>query len=145
MNKNPHDSTFEPGGIEYFRRDGIIFKDPGPYPEPRPKSVTVDGREYTIVDDAAIEPDPTRKSQNYQEDGETDVSLQRIAIKPGMADAYTKDIVTHEIIHVLWEHAGLTAAGGPSELVEEQVVTALAYRLRAFLRENPAMVKWLSS
>lgn len=109
-----------------------------------PESVVIDGVRYRFVMDPNIKPDPERKDQNYQEDGEFDASTQEIRIRPGMGEDYARHIVTHECLHGMWEHAGLTAAGGPLELIEEQVVTALAWRLVAFLRANPQLIAYLT-
>ena len=110
-----------------------------------PETVTIDGIKYRIVLDPAIKPDPERKDQNYQEDGEFDASTQEIRLRPDMALDYARHIATHEALHGMWEHAGLTAAGGPLELIEEQVVTALAWRLVAFLRANPEFIKFVTA
>jgi len=109
-----------------------------------PTTVTIDGLTYRIVLDADIKPGGDRKAQDYQEDGEFDASQQEIRLRPGMAPGYARHILTHELLHALWEHAGLTAAGGPLETFEEQVVTALAHRLHTFLRDNPAFVAFVT-
>jgi hypothetical protein len=44
----------------------------------------------------------------------------------------------------MWEHAGLTAAGGPAEMHEELVVTAMARRLVTFIRDNPELIAFLA-
>lgn len=110
-----------------------------------PPCVVVDGISYRIVLDSGIKPASDRRAQDYQEDGEFDASTQEIRIRSDMAPLYAKHIVTHESLHALWEHAGLTAAGGPLEMYEEQVVTALAWRLLFFLRGNPDLLKFLTA
>jgi len=109
-----------------------------------PETISIDGVRYTVILDAEIKPATDRKSQDYQEDGEFDAALQQIRLRPGMALDYARHILTHEALHGLWEHAGMTAAGGSLEVFEEQVVTALARRLVVFLRDNPAFVSFVA-
>ena len=109
-----------------------------------PSTISVDGVAYRIVEDPSILPAEDRRSQEYREDGEYDAEAQTIKIKPGMALDYARHIAVHEALHALWEHAGMTAAGGPLELIEEQVVTALARRLVGFLRDNPEFVRFVA-
>lgn len=110
-----------------------------------PASVTIDGVTYRIIVDDNIDPDPERKSQGYREDGEFDAALQEIRLRPGMSLDYARHILVHETLgHGCWEHAGLTAAGGPMEVFEEQIVTALARRWIGFLRDNPEFLAFVT-
>lgn len=109
-----------------------------------PEFVVVNGTRYALLLDDNIKPAADRKYPDYNEDGESDVSTQEVRVRPGMHPDYAKHISVHEILHLLWEHAGLSAAGGPAELLEEQVVTALARQLYPFLRDNPDFIKFVT-
>jgi hypothetical protein len=75
--------------------------------------------------------------------GQYDADKQRICVRLGLAPHYERSVVLHEVMHGLWEHAGLTAEGR-AQPTEEEVVSALSYRLLEVLRSNPALVRYLT-
>jgi hypothetical protein len=109
-----------------------------------PSHMHIDGVRYEVMMEANITPATDRKTQGFQEDGEFDAATQEVRVRPGMARDYAKHIVVHEALHGMWEHAGLTAAGGPAEMHEELVVTAMARRLVTFIRDNPELIAFLA-
>lgn len=110
-----------------------------------PQKVFLEGVEYEVVLDPNIKGDTARKTSEYQEDGEFDAAEQTIKLRPGMKLAYAQHVLCHEVSHAMWEHSGLTAAGGAVEAHEEVVVTAMARRLWSLIRDNPDLVDFIRS
>lgn len=100
-----------------------------------PSVILVDGMEYAVMLMAASDP--------RDEDGIFEASKQLVQIRAGLAKGYERSIALHEILHICWEHAGLTAADRPP-VTEEEAVTALSYRLLEVLRANPKLVDYLT-
>lgn len=108
-----------------------------------PDSVAIDGIKYMVRFGSPKPPEGVPVAADYTEDGEFDVRDQTILIRPDLAPDYQAYIFIHESLHGMWEHAGLTAVGRPPP-TEEEVVTAMAWRLLEFLRSNPEAISYLT-
>lgn len=71
--------------------------------------------------------------------GMGDKAQQLIMLRPGMAPGFTRQIMLHEIVHQLFDVAGLEL---PTE-TEEQVCLSLQATLLGVLRDNPELTAWL--
>lgn len=74
--------------------------------------------------------------------GHTDHKSLRILVDVGAEPAVCAETLLHEILHTLTVATGLTAELDPD--VEEGLVTRLTPRLLAVLRDNPAVIDYLT-
>lgn len=109
-----------------------------------PPVVLIDGIKYEVRFGSPKVPEGVPVPSDYTEDGEFDVREQVILVRPDLAPDYQAYIFIHESLHGMWEHAGLTAVGRPPPS-EEEVVTAMAWRLLEFIRNNPEAIAYLAA
>lgn len=95
-----------------------------------PPRVTIDGVLYDV-----------RLVKLDAEDGEFCAASQAIKVQEGAGVAYQRVVLLHELIHACYEHAG----SPPGPLGEEQVACMISRRLLPILRDNPEVVRWLTS
>ncbi|WP_329492529.1 hypothetical protein OG618_37180 (plasmid) [Kitasatospora sp. NBC_01246] len=101
---------------------------------------------YTVVlDNAVINEENTRSQRTLS--GYSDSTEQRIALRADLAPDYEAEVVVHEVLHQCLRVAGIDpdadAAAGLKD-VEERTVNALAGPLLAALRDNPALIDYLT-
>lgn len=74
--------------------------------------------------------------------GMSDPSRALIAIRPGMAEGWTKQTLIHEILHQVFRQSGI---GGLTADDEESIIRHLEGGLIGVLRDNPELVAYLSA
>lgn len=98
-----------------------------------PATVRVGPLRYRVVRDAQRLP--------LDHWGMTDKARQVVALSPDQSEQRTRLTLLHEILHTL---ADITNLDGIDPGVEERLVTQLAPALLDLLRENPALVSYLT-
>lgn len=98
-----------------------------------PSHVDIGGTPYTVVE--LFEDSPL--------DGEYSASKQEIGFRGRLPASYERYILAHEIVHGIFEHAGV-AAEGDEKYTEEQVACIIGRALPGLLRNNPALVAYFT-
>ena len=81
--------------------------------------------------------------------GETDFDKHKIAILPGLEDNVFKEVLWHEICHVIFEVAGI--GGHPNDekavvsMTNEEMVTLFTRALILIFRLNPWLKEYLDA
>ena len=104
-----------------------------------PKKVKVGGMSFGISTDASVHLG-IEESAGERVYGQMDPTAARIVLHPGMADSRARQVMVHELLHAAIFSAGL----GLTDEVEEPIVRALEGPVLQILRDNPALVKWLT-
>ncbi len=97
-----------------------------------PKKVKVGAVDYTV------QLLPEDISNQF---GATVYSHQKIYLTPNMLHQQASDTLLHEIFHALWAERGLDVI---PDLNEETVIRALATGLRTVIRDNPAVLQFIT-
>lgn len=106
----------------------------------RPDLVWVGAKRYTVT----YSNDAIRlKSADHQKDllGNTNHHSLEIIIDDAPAEQVIRDTLLHEVLHCLWEDAGIREM----ELTEEELVGSLTPRLMSVLRVNPGLREYLEA
>jgi hypothetical protein len=105
-----------------------------------PDVVRIGSLDFSVSDDAEahLVAEDEMSSRLF---GMSDKSLQRIQLRPGMAPGFKRQIMLHEIVHLLFDDSGLEMASED----EERICLALQAPLLGVLRDNPDLVAWLTS
>lgn len=81
----------------------------------------------------------SRAPDNEDDKGITDHVAGVITIRPDMGADYTAETMTHELLHCVWNIAGID-----EKVNEEHVVSRLSAHLLDTLRRNPDLVTYLT-
>ena len=100
---------------------------------PRPATIVIGDTVYAVAS----------LSEVSELDGQYHASTQTIEVRPGLPRQYEKYILVHEIVHGLLEHAGAVPEG-EERFTEEQVACVIGRALPALLKQNPALVAYLT-
>ena len=105
-----------------------------------PDKVRIGSLSFTVSDDAGahLGAEDEMSQRLY---GMSDKSTERIVIRPGMSPGFKRQIMIHEIVHLLFDDSGLELETD----VEEQICLSLQAPLLAVLKDNPDLVAWLTS
>lgn len=80
---------------------------------------------------------------SHEQYGTTEVGTTTITLAPGMSGSQQRDTFLHEVLHAVLSLTGWDHRLGDKR--EEQLVRSLTPALLEVLRDNPKVVKWLTS
>lgn len=103
-----------------------------------PSTVTIGPHVYTV--DSSADTGRLLRDENSCGDSRPDHLL--IRLDPDRPPTSIAETLLHEIVHCCWSLTALRAIEHPDE---EQAATALAPWLLAMLRDNPAVVDYLTA
>lgn len=101
-----------------------------------PHKVRIGAMDYTV------EPWSTREASSAGALGMCDANLLIIRIREDMVPMKKAEVLVHEILHGMWDSAGLHCGSDPEE---EHVVSALAYQFLQVWRDNPELLAFLTA
>lgn len=109
----------------------------------RPDVITVGPFPYHIIYDGGA---TAKRSVVALADlvGQCDLNALTIWIDPDRPEARIRETLVHELLHALWDVAGLPSRD-TERVGQEETVDALASGLTLLLRDNPALVKYLTA
>lgn len=105
-----------------------------------PAEITVGAHTYTIHAD----PDSARAIRNDGERGRCDTDGLTIRLDSDLPATQLGETLLHETLHAVWSGTGLPTVDA-LDAHEEQVVRSLAALLYDTLRDNPALVAYLTA
>jgi hypothetical protein len=105
----------------------------------RPRRVKIGPHQYTIRSHKGPIPDPD-DPKGGDLVGYCDAEAGEILLSTGMSPSQTRDTLLHEILHAAFSLIGANLAHN----TEERIVRSLAPAMLALLRENPALVAYLT-
>ena len=114
-----------------------------------PDTITVGTVTYTISTDPDEWMRHEHSAQRKGDYGFTNYLSARILINPDQTDDVRRLTLWHEVMHAVIEtiagSANFTQLGDDKEAAEESVVRTLEHGTLAVLRDNPALVGYLTS
>lgn len=94
-----------------------------------PKKINVCGKVWGIKFDLPV----SEQGNNY---GSTHLSTQFVYLRPGMNKQTTEETFLHEILHTVWNHAGLNERFRKTPEIEEEIIHSISPTLYQVLKDN---------
>lgn len=107
-----------------------------------PPYVRVAGRSCAVVADRAAMDRACHEEKSHL-DGQCNHHLQQILLEPNLGPDVMPETLLHEVIHAVMDVTGLAAVLGVED--EERVVNTMTPTLFACIRENAALVSYLTA
>lgn len=105
------------------------------YCMPLPENITVGDTVYTVRREV-----PDGKNAH----GEFCAATQTLSICPAVSFSYERYLLTHELVHAMFEHSGACTDEDGEKFSEEQVACIVGRALPALLKRNPKLVEYLT-
>ncbi len=94
-----------------------------------PKKIKIGGFIWEVKESKEV----TAEGNCY---GSTHHSLQKIFLEPKMTKQKTEQVFLHEVLHAIWDHAGMNANKKFDKESEEMIINPLANGLYQVLNDN---------